>query len=179
MKKILVVVDMQKDFTTGPLGNAECAATVDKVVHEIRDGGYDRIYATYDTHHEDYSASREGRYLPVPHCIEGSDGWQLEEQVDRALEEAKCDVVRIRKPSFGSTALQAGVANDLANTPAGIEVTLVGVCTGICVISNAMLIKAACPETDVRVIADACACVTPETHKNALAAMKLCQIDII
>lgn len=179
MKRILVVVDMQKDFTTGPLGNAECAAAVLGVVREIEGGGYDKLYVTYDTHHENYMQTREGKHLPVPHCIEGSDGWQLEDRVEAAINETKCEVVRLSKPTFGSTALQAAVANDLANAPEGIEVTLVGVCTGICVISNAMLIKATCPEIDVKVVADACACVTPETHKNALAAMKLCQIDII
>lgn len=180
MKKILVVVDMQKDFSTGALGNAECIGAIAGVTEEIGKGEYDKIYVTYDTHHEDfYKYSREGRYLPVPHCFEGTDGWELVPEVEEALSGVNAETVRIKKPTFGSTALQAMVAADLANTPEGIEVTLVGVCTGICVISNAMLIKATCPEIDVRVVAKACACVTPETHNNALEAMKLCQIDIV
>ena len=178
MKKILTVIDMQKDFTTGPLGNAECAAAIGPVVREITSGRYDKIYVTYDTHHEDYMETREGRFLPVPHCIEGSEGWQLADEIEAALVSVSSGIVRIRKPTFGSTALQAAIVNDLANTPEGIEVTIVGVCTGICVISNAMLIKAACPEIDVRVISDACACVSPETHRTALEAMRLCQIEV-
>lgn len=172
-KKILVVVDMQKDFVDGALGTKEAVAIVDNVVKKIE--GFDgQIIVTYDTHHNDYMNTREGRYLPVPHCIKDTDGWKLNEKVQKALDEKH--YIQIYKPTFGSTKL---VERLKYCDPSETEVILCGLCTSICIISNAMLLKAHYPEMDISVYADACACVTPDSHKSALVAMKMCQINII
>lgn len=171
MKKILVVVDMQKDFINGALGTKEAEAIVDCVAETVKcfDG---EVIFTRDTHNENYLETQEGRNLPVPHCIQGTDGWQL----DKKLECLRTDSMKIfDKPTFGSMALAAYL-----KTQEDLEsVTLVGLCTDICVISNALLIKAALPETEIRVIEKCCAGVTPQSHKNALEAMKMCQIKIV
>lgn len=171
MKKILVVVDMQKDFINGALGTKEAEAIVDNVAETVKcfDG---EIIFTRDTHNENYLKTQEGRNLPVPHCIQGTDGWQL----DKKLECLRTDSMKVfDKPTFGSMALATYLKaqEDLES------VTLVGLCTDICVISNALLIKAALPETEIRVIEKCCAGVTPQSHKNALEAMKMCQIKIV
>ena len=172
--KLLVVIDMQNDFLTGVLGNEQTAAVVDPVVRhieEFRENEPDgQIIATLDTHYEDYMDTQEGRYLPVPHCIKGTDGWQLDERVELAL--GNCTLVE--KNTFGSIDLP-----DIIGRDADIdEIQLIGVCTDICVISNAMLLKAAFPEVPVRIISGCCAGVTPESHENALSAMKMCQMII-
>ena len=164
---------MQTDFVDGALGCAEAVAIVPNVLSEIAKYGKSDIIATRDTHPEDYMQSREGRYLPVPHCIKGTAGWQIHPALAPALE--GCLV--IDKPTFGSTELCDHIVKLAAKEE--IEVTLVGLCTDICVVSNAMLIKAALPEIDVKVVANACAGVTPESHAAALTTMKMCQIDII
>lgn len=178
-KKVLVVVDMQKDFTTGVLGNAECVAAISQVVDVIENGKYDTYIATRDTHTENYMNTREGEKLPVIHCVEGTEGWNLVPEVAEALEKAAGkEVIMFDKPTFGSVSLgeyfreQYGDGSEL-------EVDFVGVCTGICVISNVSVTKAFCPESKVRVIAKACACVTPDTHETALNAMKTFQVDVI
>lgn len=173
MKKILVVVDMQNDFVDGALGSAEAAAIVDKVVNKIKD--FDgEIIVTYDTHSDNYMDTREGRYLPVPHCIRGTEGWQLNEKVQEALNSR--EYTKIYKPTFGATALVEKFDGcDQYQT----DVTLIGLCTDICVVSNAMLLKAFYPEMNINVDADCCAGVTPESHEAALATMKSCQINII
>ena len=171
--KVLVVVDMQKDFTTGVLGNPETAAVVGPVAEKIRafresepDG---LIVATLDTHTEAYMETQEGKNLPVPHCIKGTDGWQL----DAAVAEALGDNARLtEKVTFGAVHLPEVIGKEQDIT----EIQLIGVCTDICVISNAMILKAAFPEVPVVVYADCCAGVTPESHENALAAMRACQI---
>ena len=173
MRKLLLVIDMQTDFVDGALGSAEAVAIVPNVLSEIATYEKSDIIATRDTHPEDYMQSREGRYLPVPHCIYGTAGWQIHPALAPALE--GCLV--IDKPTFGSTELCDHIVRLAAEEE--IEVTLVGLCTDICVVSNAMLIKAALPEIDVRVVANACAGVTPESHAAALTTMKMCQIDII
>ncbi|MBR3268088.1 MAG: cysteine hydrolase [Oscillospiraceae bacterium] len=173
--KILVVIDMQKDFTTGALGNPETAAVVKPVAKKIRefraaepDG---LIVATLDTHTEDYLNTQEGSFLPVPHCIKGSDGWRLEEEVAEALGP---DAVITEKGTFGAIRLP-----ELIGTGRNIdEIQMIGVCTDICVISNAMILKAAFPEVPLRIVADCCAGVTPESHQNALAAMRMCQMIV-
>ena len=171
MKNVLVVVDMQKDFIDGALGTKEAAAIVDNVAQAVRafDG---EVVFTRDTHHDDYLETQEGRNLPVPHCIEGTDGWQL----DKKLEVLRTDDMKIfDKPTFGSVALAAYL-----KAVGEVEsVTLAGLCTDICVISNALLIKAYMPETEVRVLERCCAGVTPQSHANALEAMKMCQIKIV
>ncbi|HAG12312.1 MAG TPA: amidase [Ruminococcus sp.] len=171
--KVLVVIDMQKDFTTGALGNPQTAAVTDAVVNQIRafraaepDG---LVIATMDTHTPDYLNTQEGKNLPVPHCIRGTDGWKLEDAVADALPD---DAVIVEKGTFGAIRMP-----EIIGTGRKIdEIQLIGVCTDICVISNAMILKAAFPEVPVRVIPDCCAGVTPESHENALAAMRACQI---
>lgn len=172
--KVLVVVDMQNDFLDDAvLGNARCRAVVPAIVQKIEKGGYDWIVATRDTHDENYLQTQEGKNLPVPHCMKGSAGWQVEDSIAAALEKSKVPVTYVDKPTFGSVKLAGMLSEKNAD-----EVEFVGVCTGICVISNAMLIKAQEPEALVTVDASCCACVTEESHKTALDAMKLCQIQI-
>lgn len=172
--KVLVVVDMQNDFLDDAvLGNERCRAVVPGIVAKITEGGYDCIMATRDTHDENYLNTQEGKNLPVPHCMEGSRGWQIEASIARALEQCSVPVEYVNKPSFGSLELAGRLSEKKAD-----EVEFVGVCTGICVISNAMLVKAKEPETEVTVDAACCACVTEESHKTALEAMKLCQVQI-
>ena len=173
--KVLVVIDMQKDFTTGALGNPETAAVVDNVAayiekfrKENKDG---KIIATLDTHTEDYMNTQEGRNLPVPHCIRGTDGWMLEDAVEKAIGE---DAIKLEKVTFGAVDIPFAVGRDEDIE----EIQLIGVCTDICVISNAMILKAAFPEVPIKIIADCCAGVTPESHNNALNAMKMCQMEI-
>ena len=162
MKRILVVVDMQNDFTTGPLGNAECAAVIPKVAEVIKTGVYDRIIFTQDTHQSNYLDTQEGKRLPVVHCIEGTAGWEI--------------APVICKPAFGSVQLGECLKQYCGDAEAQID--FCGVCTGICVISNVMIAKAFVPEARVCVIEKACACVTPESHRTAIEAMKTCQVDI-
>ena len=171
MKKVLVVVDMQKDFIDGALGTKEAVAIVDNVAAAVKSFDGEVIF-TRDTHGDNYLETQEGRNLPVPHCIQGTDGWQL----DRKLEVLRTDSMRLfDKPTFGSVALA-----EYLKAETDLEsVTLIGLCTDICVISNALLIKANLPEVEVRVIEQCCAGVTPQSHANAIEAMKMCQIQIV
>jgi nicotinamidase-related amidase len=164
---------MQTDFVDGALGTAEAVAIIPNVLREIAKYDKSDIIATRDTHPEEYMSTREGRHLPVPHCIKGTAGWELHPAIAPALE----GCLLIDKPTFGSTELCNYIVK-LAENEA-IEVTLVGLCTDICVVSNAMLIKAALPEIEVSVVADAYAGVTPDTHSAALTTMKMCQINIV
>jgi nicotinamidase-related amidase len=173
MRKLLLVIDMQTDFVDGALGTAEAVAIIPNVLREIAKYEKVDIIATRDTHPDEYMETREGRHLPVPHCIKGTPGWEIHPAIAPALE--GCLV--IDKPTFGSTELCDHIVK-LASEEE-IEVTLIGLCTDICVVSNAMLIKAALPEIEVSVVADACAGVTPDTHSAALTTMKMCQINII
>ena len=166
--KYLIVVDMQTDFVNGALGTAEAQAIVANVEKKIRafDG---KVIFTRDTHEENYMTTQEGRNLPVPHCIRGSEGWEIIPEL-RML----CDDV-IDKPTFGSVALAARLA--AAGDAESVE--LIGLCTDICVISNALLMKAMMPKVPVSVDASCCAGVTVESHNNALSAMKMCQIAVV
>ena len=172
MNDVLIVVDMQNDFIDGALGTAEALAIVPKVKEKI-EGFQGQVLFTRDTHHANYMDTQEGRNLPVPHCIEGSDGWQIRPELE-ALRRTEA----VDKPGFGSVQLAELLRAMNEKEPIG-SVTLVGLCTDICVISNAMLIKAYLPELPVRVDAACCAGVTPESHENALAAMAMCQIEIL
>ena len=172
MKDVLIVVDMQNDFIDGALGTAEAVSIVPNVVEKVKSFPGTVIF-TRDTHTENYLSTQEGRKLPVTHCVKGTPGWQIRAELE-ALR--KSDAVD--KPGFGSTALAHMLAS-MDKAEGLSSVTLVGLCTDICVISNAMLIKAALPEVPVIVDAACCAGVTPASHKNALEAMKMCQIDII
>lgn len=169
MSKLLVVVDMQKDFVDGSLGTAEAVKIVPSVVKEIENFDGEVVF-TLDTHSSIYLETQEGKNLPVPHCIKGTDGWKL----DSTIEPLSSGRRIFEKPTFGSVELAEFVANGDYN-----DITLIGLCTDICVLSNAMLIKAFLPEVTVSVIANACAGVTPESHENALSAMKMCQINIL
>lgn len=175
---VLVVVDMQNDFIDGALGTKEAVAIVPKVVDKIQqfDG---RILYTRDTHEENYMDTQEGKNLPVVHCIRGTKGWELHPKIETLRKETPID-----KLTFGSAALGQILKTqdeDLkAKGGSGItSITFIGVCTDICVISNAMIVKAFLPEVPVSVDAACCAGVTPQSHENALEAMKMCQIEIL
>ena len=171
MQDILIVVDMQNDFIDGALGTAEAVAIVPKVAEKVR-GFKGTVIFTRDTHGENYMQTQEGRNLPVPHCIKGSQGWE----VCPALEPLRKELT-IDKPTFGSAELGRLLLELDAKEPVG-SIMLVGLCTDICVISNAMIAKAFLPEVPVTVDAACCAGVTPESHRNALSAMKMCQVRI-
>lgn len=173
MKKILIVVDMQKDFVDGALGTKEAQGIVDNVVNKIENHDGD-IIVTYDTHGENYIETQEGKNLPVPHCIKGSDGWQLDKKVQAAVD--KKVYKAFEKPTFGSTEL-AQYIKDNYNADE-IEIELIGLCTDICVVSNALLLKANFLETKVSVDASCCAGVTVESHNAALTTMKMCQVNV-
>ena len=167
--KYLIVVDMQNDFIDGALGTAEAVSIVPyvKSVIENFDG---KVIFTRDTHFENYMETQEGKNLPVPHCIKGTDGWQIRAELD-ALRKTEA----IDKVTFGSKDLVEILKNE-----GDIEsITFVGLCTDICVISNVMIVKAFYPEIPLIVDAKACAGVTPESHTNALNAMKMCQVKVI
>ena len=174
MKKILIVVDMQKDFVDGALGTKEAQAIVDNVVKKIEDFDGD-IIVTYDTHSENYMETQEGKNLPVPHCIKGTDGWKLDASVQTALN--KREYKTIEKPTFGSVELPRYIGENY--NPEELEIELIGLCTDICVVSNALLIKANFIETKISVDASCCAGVTPESHAAALATMRMCQVNVI
>ena len=165
-KKTLIVVDMQNDFIDGALGTKEAVAIVENVKKKIREYHErgDEIIFTQDTHHEGYLWTNEGKHLPVTHCIEGSDGWKIREGI--YVEGSPC----ILKFQFGYTGWKDYNLED---------VELVGLCTDICVVSNALIIKALYPEIPVRVDSSCCAGVTPESHKAALETMKMCQVEVI
>ena len=170
--KVLVVIDMQNDFIDGALGTPEACAIVPAVVDKIRnfDG---LVLATRDTHGADYLSTQEGRNLPVEHCIKGTKGWELNPEISALIKEAPID-----KPTFGSCELGMRL-KELAQHENIENITLIGVCTDICVISNAMIIKAFLPEVPVTVVKECCAGVTPESHLRALEAMRSCQIEIV
>ncbi len=173
MKKLLIVVDMQNDFIDGALGTKEAVAIVPNVVKKINEWDGD-IIATRDTHTNDYMNTREGKHLPIPHCIKNTPGHKINDDVTEALMNSDVDVAVIDKITFGSINLPKMV---IAGKYDYVE--LIGLCTDICVVSNAMLIKAALPEIDVAVDATCCAGVTPDTHNAALTTMKMCQINVI
>ncbi|MDO4599705.1 MAG: cysteine hydrolase [[Ruminococcus] gnavus] len=169
---ILVVVDMQNDFIDGSLGSKEAQAIVPHVIEKIRTF-QGKVLATADTHEETYLDTMEGKKLPVRHCIRGTKGWEIEEHIRKLLSEPP-----IEKGTFGSRSLAEALTEIHKETPIS-SITLIGLCTDICVISNAMLCKAFLPEVPVCVDASCCAGVTPESHAQALEAMKMCHIDIL
>ena len=176
MRKLLIVVDMQNDFITGALGTREAQAIVARAAAHIRARKAEgcALLATLDTHGEDYLSTPEGTKLPVPHCIRGTEGWQLHPDIAAALG----DCPMVEKPTFGSVELPGIVADIVADDP-GMTIELLGVCTDICVVSNALLLKARFPGATLQVKADCCAGVTPAKHLAALDVMASCQIDII
>lgn len=169
--KVLAIIDMQKDFIDGALGTKEAVSIVPKVAARLKKAREDRetVVFTRDTHHADYLSTQEGRKLPVPHCMEGTAGWQI----DAAL--PVLDAPVFDKSGFGSPAL----IDYLKGLPELESVEFIGLCTDICVITNAMMTKGALPEVPLFVRADCCAGVTLESHETALNAMKTCQISIL
>lgn len=170
MHKAIVVVDMQNDFIDGALGTKEAQEMLPRMVKKLaaaRAEGTALIF-TMDTHEADYLTTQEGRNLPIEHCIRDTAGWQIADALQPFVREA---AAVIEKPSFGSTKLPAALANYN-------EIELVGLCTDICVISNTLLLKAFYPEKKIAVDASCCAGVTPESHMNALKAMKMCQVTV-
>lgn len=175
MKKILVVIDMQNDFIDGALGTPEAVAIVENVKAKILSYPKENVFATRDTHHQYYMDTQEGRNLPVPHCIRGTDGWQIRPEIAELI---FSDHV-VDKPTFGSTQLAKLMEILERREEDGIEIELVGLCTDICVVSNALLLKASMPETPISCDASCCAGVTPAKHEAALETMRSCQIRII
>lgn len=173
--KYLIVVDMQNDFITGSLGTKEAQAIVPAVVKKVREYN-GRVIFTKDTHTADYLNTQEGKKLPVEHCIEGQEGWQLFGELEKLAQEDGCKIYK--KPTFGCVELAADLKAVNDGEPIG-EIELCGLCTDICVISNALLLKAFMPEVPVCVDASCCAGVTVTSHQNALDAMKMCQINIV
>ena len=167
--KILVVVDMQNDFIDGALGTAEAVRIV-PYVKDVIETFNGKVFFTRDTHFEDYMQTQEGKNLPVMHCIKGTPGWEIHPELDALRTTEPID-----KVTFGSSELPKilGQAESIES------ITFLGLCTDICVISNVMITKAFFPEVPVIVDAKGCAGVTPESHKNALAAMKMCQVTVI
>lgn len=172
---VLIVVDMQNDFVSGALGTPEAGEIVPYVVGRVVDGlnRGETILFTRDTHEANYLETQEGRRLPVPHCIRGTEGWEIVPQL--VPDTVGCTV--IDKPTFGSRELGEELARLNGVEPVE-RVTLIGLCTDICVISNALLVKAFLPEAEIVVDAKCCAGVTPESHQNALEAMQVCQITV-
>lgn len=174
MKNVLIVVDVQNDFVDGALGTEEAVEIIPEVCRLIDDPSFDSIVVTMDTHQADYMDTREGKYLPVPHCIENSEGWQLNDEVAEHLKRREAIVTVINKPTFASHQLV-----DLLKKEKPQRIVLCGLCTDICVISNALAIKAALHETDIAAVEKACAGVTQQKHACAIEVMRSCQIDIL
>lgn len=177
MAKLLIVVDMQKDFIDGALGTKEAVAIVPNVVQKIKEYVQqgDKIIFTKDTHFDGYLDTQEGRNLPVEHCIKGTPGHEICDEIKQIVD--LDDYKVYEKLTFGSSELAGDLAAGMYNDAE--EITLIGLCTDICVISNAMLCKTFLTETPVCVAADCCAGVTPDSHNNALKAMEMCQIKIV
>lgn len=173
MKKFLIVVDMQKDFVDGALGTKEAVAIVPNVVKKIENFDGD-IIVTYDTHFENYMDTAEGKKLPVPHCIHKTPGWQLDTAVAAALENR--EYTPVEKITFGSVELPDLLRQRAKGEEFSVE--LIGLCTDICVVSNALVLKANFPEAPIGVDSSCCAGVTPDSHQAALTTMGLCQIDV-
>ena len=171
MQTVLVVVDMQNDFIDGALGTKEAVAIVDNVRKKI-EGFQGTVLFTRDTHFENYMDTQEGHNLPVPHCIKGTKGWEIREELDVLRTTDAID-----KLTFGSAELPE-ILQKLHEENPMESITFVGLCTDICVISNVMVTKAFLPEVPIIVDAACCAGVTPESHKNALEAMKMCQVKV-
>ena len=172
MKKLLIVIDMQNDFITGSLGSAQAQAIVPNVktkIEEYRANG-DEVIFTRDTHYDNYMETQEGRMLPVPHCIDGTEGHMIAD----GLNEGGFYFAEFDKPTFGSLELAEKAAMEGCD-----EIELCGLCTDICVVSNALILKARLPETPIKVDASCCAGVTEESHRAALTTMKMCQVIVI
>lgn len=177
MRKLLILVDLQNDFITGPLGTLEAQSIIPKVTRKIETWDGD-ILTTKDIHNKNYLETQEGQNLPVPHCIVGTKGRNIDPDIQNALNNSYRYKGVINKDAFGSTELPQYIRYDFSDSAYYEEIHICGVCTGICVLSNAIILKSFFPEVKIIVDASCCACVTPESHKTALEAMKLCQIKV-
>jgi len=185
MKNILVVVDCQNDFLTGSLKNDEAVKKIPNIVKKIRNNNWDGIFVTQDTHDENYLMTLEGKNLPVEHCIFLTEGWEIEDNIKAALNDAKLrniPVSYISKYTFGSLELASNIVDfilyDLKDSDE-VNIELVGFCTDICVVSNALILKANLENlASVSVDSSCCAGITPETHEAALTTMKMCQVKV-
>ena len=174
--KTLIVIDMQNDFIYGALGSTEAQAIVPNVKKKIEEykARGDEIIFTRDTHFDNYLETNEGKHLPVTHCIKNTEGWKVVPEIDIT------DREHIDKHTFGYTAwtfLRDG--DRVMGTRNLTDVEIIGVCTDICVVSNALILKALYPEINITVDASCCAGVTPSSHQDALTTMKMCQINVI
>ena len=171
MKRVLVVVDMQNDFIDGALGTKEAVSIVDNVAKKINEykANGDTVIFTKDTHFEDYLSTNEGKNLPIRHCIKGTNGWEISDKLDVGNSEI------IEKPTFGFN----DWTNHLPKNEDDLTIELIGLCTDVCVVSNAIIIKAQFPNACLKVDASCCAGITPQTHASALATMQSCQIEIM
>ena len=175
MRNLLVVVDMQNDFIDGSLGTKEAVAIVDNVIAEIAKYDTKDIFATRDTHLENYLETQEGKNLPVVHCVKGTDGWQINSDIMKSVN-ASYEPVIIDKPTFASLELGEVPSNMVSE---GDVVDFCGVCTGICVISNLSIAKATIPEVTVRLIENATACVTKDSKEAAVKTAGMIQVEIV
>lgn len=171
MRDILIVVDMQNDFIDGALGTPEAVAIVPNVKKKIQEFEGVVLF-TRDTHESNYLQTQEGRNLPVPHCIRGTDGWQIRKELDELRTTEPID-----KVTFGSSQLGPILSQMNSEEPVG-SITFIGLCTDICVISNVMIAKAFLPEVPIIVDAACCAGVSRQSHENALKAMEVCQVEV-
>ena len=171
-RKIIIVIDMQNDFIDGSLGTKEAEAIVPAVIEKIKEYPKQDVYATRDTHLKDYLNTQEGKNLPVEHCIKGTKGWEIRADIAELI--LKNHI--FDKPTFGSVQLAEAVKKMNEEEP--LEIELIGLCTDICVVSNALLLKAFMPEVRISVDPSCCAGVTPEKHEAALETMRSCQIQI-
>lgn len=171
-RKVLIVIDMQNDFIDGALGTPEAEAIVPAVIRKIQSYPADNVFATRDTHPVNYLEIQEGRNLPVEHCIQGTEGWQIRKEIAEMIPEKHV----FDKPTFGSVKLAQTMKR--LNDEEPLEIELIGLCTDICVVSNALLLKAVLPEVKISVDPLCCAGVTVEKHKAALETMRSCQVDV-
>jgi len=180
-KKILIVIDVQNDFITGALRNEEAIKKLPNIVNLLKTERFDETYVTMDTHEENYLNTLEGSKLPVKHCIDGTWGWHMAEDVSKTKAIQNAEIYK--KPTFGSVTLAQHLwthifNEDYANAK-NYEFTIVGFCTDICVVSNALMLRANFPNNKIVVLRDCTAGVTPETHEAALKTMEMCQIEVI
>ena len=191
-KKILVVIDMQNDFVSGVLGTPEAQAIVPKVVDKIKAKDYDLLIVTQDTHLDDYEEYREGQYLPVKHCVPNTWGYEIVDKISETMWDVDVNPLRVIMDKF-NFALEGNLWEEIVNilndflymyVPLSyqgedLEFEFVGVCTDVCVVSNAFALRQAFPEAEITIDASCCAGTTPEAHKAALMTMKSCQMNII
>ncbi len=174
MKHVLVVVDIQNDFVDGALGTIEAQGIIENAVEKIESFDGD-IFVTFDTHSENYLETSEGKKLPVSHCVKGTKGWELNDKIAKALENKT--YAAVEKPTFGSLELPEFIKDNVKD--ADFDITLIGLCTDICVVSNALILKANFFENEIYVDSSCCAGVSVATHNAALDTMRCCQINVI